>query len=502
MQLTARAAIARVRPLLVRGLAASVAVAAFTPTWSSARAQSPAASLSTHPRIREASALLDRWLDAQRAYQQIPSLAGAVVHDQTVIWQGASGWADRDRRIAATPATLYSICSISKLFTSIAVMQERDAGRLRLDDPVSRHLPWFGLKRQEGEGEVVIEGLLTHASGLPRESDHAYWTGDFAFPTRDEIVARIKSQEPLYAPERRFQYSNLGITLAGEIVSATSGLGYDDYARTRILEPLGLRSTTTDMPAEERGKRLAAGYAALDREGQRRRLPLFSVRGIAPAAGYASTATDLARFASWQFRLLEKGGSELLRATTLREMYRIHWAEPDLETLWGLGFVVWRSDGKMFVGHDGSCPGYRTALLLMPQEKIATVLMANANGVSADRWAQHLYDLVSPGLLEAVKDPGKGKAADPALQAYAGAYSQQPWGGEVAFLPWEDGLMMADFPSQSPAKDLAKFKRVGPQAFRRVHKDDTPGETIVFELGPDGRATLFKQHQNNWLRMR
>ena len=315
-------------------------------------------------------------------------------------------------------------------------------------------------------------------------------------------MERIKEQEPLYAPERRFQYSNLGVTLAGEIVAATSGLAYDDYARARILDPLGLASTTTEMPAGERGRRLAAGFSALDRSGTRRPLPFFTARGIAPAAGYASTANDLARFASWQFRLLEKGGEEVLRATTLREMFRIHWAEPDLETLWGLGFVVWRSEAKMFVGHDGACPGYRTALLLMPEERIATVFLSNANGVAAEEWAQRLYDIVAPGVLEAVKEPGKGKASDPALSAYTGAYSNQPWGGETAFLPWEDGLAMVDFPNRNPAKDLTKLKKTGDHTFRRIHKDGTLGETFVFELGPDGRATRYKQHNNYWPRVR
>ena len=392
--------------------------------------------LSDDPRVAQRLALARAWLEAQRAYDQIPGISAAIVHDQQVLWSGGFGQADPAAGTNAGADTIYSVCSISKLFTSIGVMQQRDAGRLRLDDAVTRHLPWFGLKRKEGEGEIVIEGLLTHASGLPRESDHAYWSApDFVFPTRDEIVERIKGQEPLYAPERRFQYSNLGITLLGEIVSAASGLGYDAYARTRILEPLGLGSTTTDMPAAERGRRLAAGYAALGRDGKRQPLPFFTARGIAPAAGYASTATDLARFASWQFRLLEKGGEEVLRATTLREMHRIHWAEPDLETLWGLGFVVWRSDGKMFVGHGGSCPGYRTALLLMPAEKIATVVLANANGVASDEWAQRLYDIVAPGLLEAVKDPEKARPRTPPSWPMPALTAASPGAGRRSSCP-------------------------------------------------------------------
>jgi hypothetical protein len=84
----------------------------------------------------------------------------------------------------------------------------------------------------------------------------------------------------------------------------------------------------------------------------------------------------------------------------------------------------------------------------------------------------------------------------------AGAYSNQPWGGETVFLPWEDSLAMFDFPSKNPVKEVVKLKKVAEHTFRRIHKDDTLGETIVFELGPDGKAVHYKQHQNIWPRLR
>ena len=138
---------------------------------------------------------------------------------------------------------------------------------------------------------MTIEGLLTHASGLPRESDYPYWSPpEFRFPTHEQIVERIGSQPALYSPETNFQYSNLGLTLAGEVVAATSGMPYERYVRSNILQPLGLSSTTPEMPESERGKRLATGYSALDREGRREPTPFFTARGIAPAAGYAPVA--------------------------------------------------------------------------------------------------------------------------------------------------------------------------------------------------------------------
>src|SRR6185503_16904264 len=174
-------------------------------------------------------------------------------------------------------------------------------------------------------------------------------------------------------------------------------------------------------------------------EGGRQPMPFFQARGIAPAAGYASNADDLARFASWQFRLLAKGGSEVLKATTLREMHRIHWVEPDFETTWGLGFSVSRADGKVFVGHGGSCPGFRTHVLLMPEEKVATVFLANAQGVATNQWAQRLYDIVAPALKAAnAKEAATPKPENPELRKYQGTYSSG-FAGETAVFLWEDG---------------------------------------------------------------
>jgi CubicO group peptidase (beta-lactamase class C family) len=477
-------------------------IASFTAFAFAAEPSKPK-NIASDPRVVQAVELARTWLEAQRAYDRIPGVSAEIVHDQEILWSGGFGVADAEAKRPATADTLYSICSISKLFTSVAVMQQRDEGKIHLEDPVAKHLSWFRLKRAEGEGDVTVEGMLTHASGLPRESDFPYWSApEFQFPTHEEIVSKISSQEALYTPESHFQYSNLGFTLAGEIVAATSGKPYEDYVRERILDPLGLKNTTPEMPEAEKSKRLATGYTALDREGQRRSLPFFTARGIGPAAGFASNVGDLGKFASWQFRLLEKGGADVLKATSLREMYRIHWAEPDFETLWGLGFAIWRQGPKMFVGHGGSCPGYRSHLLVMPGEKIATVFMANAGGINSGRFAQRLYDIVAPAVRDAVKEPGKGKAPDASLRKYVGTYDVQPWGGEVAVLPWEEGLAMIEFPTMDPVEDMDRFKKVGDHRFRRIRKDDSLGEEIVFEIGSDGRATRFTQHSNHYPRVR
>ena len=458
--------------------------------------------IAAHPKVVQALELLRVWLDAQQAYDRIPGVSAAVVRDQQLVWSGGVGYSDLATKTPATASTIYSICSISKLFTSVAVMQQRDAGKLRLDDPVSKFLPWFTIKRTNPEsGEITIEGLLTHASGLPRESNQAYWTGpDFPFPSREQIIEGISKQETLYPAETWFQYSNLGLTLAGEVVAATSGMPYADYVRKNIIGPLGLASTAPELPDAERGKRLATGYSSLTRGGIRNPVAPFQARGIAPAAGYSSTVEDLGKFAMWQFRLLGKGGTEVLNANTLREMHRVHWVDPDFAITWGLGFVVWRNDNKTFVGHDGSCPGYRTALLLKDDEKIGTVFMANAM-VNSNAYAQTMYAIVAPALVAAAKDTTIPKPADPTLGQYTGTYNAQPWGGEVAIVAWDDGLATVDLPSMNPVGEMDKLRKVGEHTFRRVRKDGELAETFTFEVGPTGRATRYKVHNNYYERL-
>jgi CubicO group peptidase (beta-lactamase class C family) len=390
-----------------------------------------------------------------------------------VVWSGGDGVTDLSKNTLATDQTIYSICSISKLFTSVAVMQQRDAGKLRLDDPATKFLPWLTIKQTAPEyGPATIEGLLTHASGMPRESDHPYWTGpDFPFPTREQIIERIGKQETLYPAETYFQYSNLGMALLGEIVAATSGQSYADYVTANILRPLGMRSTAPEVPDPAKEPRLARGYGSVTRQGVREPVAPFQARGIAAAAGYSSTAQDLATFAKWQFRLLgSKGGTEVLGMNTLREMQRVHWAEPDYSTTWGLGFILWRAKGVSFVGHDGSCPGYRTALLLQPKDRVATAFLTNAM-TDSEGYAQAMYEIVGPALIAAAKDTGAVKPADGSLAAYAGTYNAQPWSSEIVVVPWEEGLAMVRVPAMNPIEGMTKLRKTGEHTFRRVRAD-------------------------------
>jgi CubicO group peptidase (beta-lactamase class C family) len=335
--------------------------------------------------------------------------------------------------------------------------------------------------------------MLTHSSGLPREADFPYWT-EASFPPREKVIEHLSRQETLYPASTYYQYSNLALTMAGEVVTQVSGRPYAEYVQRHILDPLGMDDTSPEIPEKHKGGQLATGYGSFRRDGTRSTVHFYTVNGIAPAAGYASTVEDLAKFASWQFRLLEHGDDEVLATNTLREMQRVHFLDPGWRTTRGIGFSIWRSDDKTFVGHGGSCPGYRTQLLLRPQEQFAAIFMTNAQGVNTGLYTRTAYELVAPAIAEALESPGEGKADDAELRKYTGRY-ERPLGGESQVIVWQGKLATLSLPTENPLNSLTKLKHVGEHRFRRIRDDEELGEEITFEIGDDGN--VVRMWRNN-----
>jgi len=458
------------------------------------------------PRVRSSLELLEMWVRSQADYDDIPGYSIAIVHDQELVWNGTFGLADRERETPVSPKTTFSICSISKLFTSIAVMQLRDRGAFRLSDPVREILPWFTIEQSYPESSpITVEGLLTHSSGLPRESDFPYWSGpDFQFPSHSEFVDRLGRQSTLYPAATYFQYSNLGTSLAGEIVARKSSEPYHQYMRKYVLDPLGMHDTSSDMPVGKGAEHLATGYSASGRDGTRTKVATFKTGAIAPAAGFTSTADDLAKFASWQFRLLENGGTELLNANTLREMHRVHWEIEEGSPVWmGLGFGVLENRSKRFVWHNGKCPGYESRIVLQTRDKIASIFLSNANWVDTAKFVYGAYHFIAPVLAEVAASPGKGKEPDSGLEKFVGSYLTEPWGDEYGIVARGADLIYIDLRSHSPVDSLTTLKRQSGTVFRRVRDDGALAEKWTFEIGEDGRATgvtMFSQRMRRILR--
>ena len=237
---------------------------------SAVEAQSPAAAsrVANDHDVQGAVRLFSAWVEGQIAYRGLPGVAVGVVADQDLVWASGYGYADTKAKRPMTAATKFRMASHSKLFTATAIMQLREQGKVRLDDPVSKYLPWFQVKPAgEDDGPITIEQLLDHASGLPREAG-AHWT-TLQFPTEDEVRKLITDRQAAFAPAVRWKYSNLAYTIAGMVVEQVSGQKWADYVEQHIFGPLGMAASSVDRNVDG----LAVGYGRRMPDGSREVLP-------------------------------------------------------------------------------------------------------------------------------------------------------------------------------------------------------------------------------------
>ena len=331
---------------------------------------------------------------------RLPSLVAGVVRDGGLAWSCGRGEVDGAEPDADVQ---YRIGSITKTVTALAVMRLRDEGRLRLDDPVELHLPATPYSGR------TIGQLLSHGAGLAAESPTEWWERTPGEPW-EVFAEHLSSQELKHPAGRRFHYSNLGYAVLGEVVARLRERPWFHVVRDEVLLPLGMTRTTTRPSG-----RAAQGFAVHPWADVLLREPEHDAAAMAPAGQLWATLTDLGALAAF----LIGDTRDVLSPDTLEEM-----AEPALVdasslgwSTYGLGLQVVRVDGRTFVGHGGSMPGFLAGVFVDPAEQTAGVVLTNAtSGLPAG---------AVPGMLDVLRSaeprvvPAWRPLRDPDPQALA-----------------------------------------------------------------------------------
>ena len=410
---------------------ATFALLATLPAFPSIPALSAQArpSPSTSPDVLGAERLFSAWLEGQIAYRGLPGIVVGVVADQELVWAAGFGFADLRARRPMSPATKFRMASHSKLFTATAIMQLREQGKLGLDDPVSKYLPWFRVTPAEpGDPPITIEELLTHNSGLPREAG-PHWT-TYEFPTQEELKGLMAARQAAFPPQVRFKYSNLAYSVAGMIVEAVSGETWADYVQRHVYAPLEMTESSVDQNIPG----LAVGYGRRMPDGSRQLMPFVDARGMASATGITSTVGDVAKFVSAQFRTGAMGGRQILSTGSLREMHRVRVLESNWTQGNAIGFAVRRVLNKTYVGHGGGYPGYTTQTLIQLDSKVGVIVLTNTNDSDPNDIATQLMSTVGEAVAKATATESKVVAWDPSWARFAGLYRGPGGDSQVVLL--------------------------------------------------------------------
>lgn len=449
-----------------------------------AAAAQPKQPLAQKPEVAAAIQVLDAWIRAMVAVRDEPGLSIGIVYDQDLIWAKGYGYTNREKHEQATPTSLYRIASISKLFTATAIMQLRDAGKLQLDDPVSKHLPWFHMKNVQPDAPAItIRHLLTHTSGLPRELPLPYWN-DLKFPTRDEMTRLLPEQDTIFPPEVEYKYSNLAFAIVGEVVAAVSGEPYPQYIEDHVLKPLGMQWTRVSPDPTTPG--LAIGYRKRVPSEQREAEDFIDARGLTPAANLASNVEDLARFVSMQFREGAAGGAQILKGSTLHEMHRVQWLRPDWQSGQGLGFWIRHVGQQVRVGHDGAAPGFKSQIETSPADKFGVIVLINGYDADPLFYVDQAFAIVGRAVVRATETPKPASVADPAWSKYVGTYTWKHVDVEIMVLNGELTMIVPD--ADNPWESRVRLTPVGPHTFKMIGGGNS-GELLKFDVDATGTAT-------------
>ncbi|WP_052573841.1 serine hydrolase domain-containing protein [Haloferula sp. BvORR071] len=283
--------------------------------------------------------------------REISGAVTLVADKEGVVFTSANGYADLDSKKPMEKDSMFWIASMTKPITGTAVMMMQEAGKLSVDDPVSKYLPEFkDLKDAEGKPvEITIKQCLTHSSGLSDvrspESDDV--------KTLKELMPKIVAKPLKFAPGSKWEYCQSGINAAGRIVEVVSGEDYPSFLQKHLFTPMGMKDTTF-YPTEEQAKRIASSYKRTD-GGQLEKTGLLFLankpvtsKDRYPLAngGLFSTADDYGKFTRMILRGGELDGKRYLKEESVKQMTTIQ--SGDLKTGftpgngWGLAWCVVR----------------------------------------------------------------------------------------------------------------------------------------------------------------
>lgn len=312
---------------------------------------------------------IDSAVDDQLRQGGIPGGALVIVRGDQIVHVRGFG--------TAGPTTPFYLGSTTKSFTALAVLELVEEGRVDLDAPVQRYLPWFTLADGAFSRGITVRQLLMHSGGIPGRAGE-YWLDDpdTSAAAAERHVRRLAGVKPVHG----FQYSNANYVTLGLVVEAASGAPYASYLRARVLEPLEMRHTHTERVEAVRDG-LATGHRVIFG---------FPIATVQPAdrgdlaAGYLmSSAEDVGHYLVAQLNQGRYAGRQALSSHAVAEM---HLSRGNIVpgTDLALGFVIQEIDGVKTLDIAGSVPAYLSRFVLSPDSGWGVGLLANGNGIAAE----------------------------------------------------------------------------------------------------------------------
>lgn len=374
--------------------------------------------------------------------------------------------------------TLFEIGSITKVFTALLLADMAERGEVALTDPAAKYLPAGVTMPRRGDAKITLEHLATHTSALPRLPDNLA-PKDAANPYADYTVAQLHEALSSIQLTRdvgsQYEYSNLGAGLLGHLLARRAGTDYEKLVRTRILDPLKMKSTGITL-SRAMHERLAAGH-----DEQLTPAANWDLPTLAGAGALRSTANDLLTFLAAQMGLTKTPLAKAMAATV---------AARRPTTLDGmeiaLGWHIATKGGREIIWHNGGTGGYRSFIGYDPKQRVGVVVLSNTSTMAGvDDIGRHLIDPALP-LLGGSKDRKQVEVDPQRLESYVGLYELAP--EFILTVTRKDNQLFVQATGQP------RFE-IYPESERDFFLKAVDAQ-LTFETDAEGPASAVVLHQN------
>lgn len=312
----------------------------------------------------------------------IPGLSIALVDKDKIVWQEGFGYADKETNTPAKPSTIYRIGSLSKMFTSVAVMQLVDKGKIELDSTLDTYLPDFSMKSRFGKKTEppTIRQLLTHYAGLPAN----YLKGilDKDPKSLESYVNLLSDQYYAFKPNTVYCYSGTGYSLLGLLIEEMTGKSFAKHMKEEVLSPLDMNKSSFELN-DTIEKHLSSGYLE---DEKRQQFPICDV----PAGGLYSNVSDLANFVKMSLQKGQYKGQKILSSPAFSKLIEPQNGDHPFDYSMRIG-LGWKLDGVAFTygenlshlgtvaGHGGQTVLFRSKIMMAFEQGVGVVILTNSS---------------------------------------------------------------------------------------------------------------------------
>ena len=418
----------------------------------------------------ERAAAFDAYLNDSVRRLEIPGLAVAIVEDGELYYAGAFGTTRLGEGEPLDVEHLFHFASVSKTFVATAIVQLVERGEVDLEAPVSTYLPYLPI---EGEG-ITIRRMLDHTSGLPDVEDYAWDRPEEDPEAAERYVRSLGDERLLFEPGTSFRYSNLAFDILGDVIAKVSGMPFEAYVETQILEPLRMLDSTFLYP-ESDPERRTSGHVW--REGPSVSSLYPYNRRHAPSSTLNASVVEMAH---WAIANLNRGlyrDRRILRP----ESYDLLWersAQATTEIDVGLAWFLTDYRGERMIYHDGGDTGFRSSLALLPDSGRGVILASNYDRTPIRELRAGLIELLAGELPAPVRRPG--------ADAFAEVLDRE--GGEAAIAHYRELQRTA---SDRYALGPRQLNELG---YYYLRVDDVERALTVFRANTE----LYPEEANCW----